>query len=301
MQKLDGWMFKPVSPLRLGVARALFYLWYLVQLIYYRPFAWTAVPQEFWEPSALMSLWMSAPRLSPTTNHLLFGILLVATLLASLGVKTRFSTTVVALVGTWYFGLAACFGQADFHLYPVVLISWILPWSSCGRAFSWDAKSQSRPCPSGSFRWPIRLAHLALLLPMASAGVHKFLGGWLLHPVSTMEYFILYKNTLHARMKHMYPPDFTLSALDYEVVLVLLAYATVTCELGCPLALLDKPKYLKVFLVGGLFLMQLTLARVFFIFPSFPWLAAYLFWVPWEKLWPIEPERSGCDETVASA
>ena len=283
MDALNRWMFRPVSPRRLGVARALFYFWYSVQMIYYTPGAWVSVPASLWQPVPLLSFILPftvayAPQV---------GVVLLALLLgAVLGLGTRFSTIGVAVLGTALFGLTCCLGSADFHHYPLVLISWILPWSRCGQAFSLDAwLRHSNLAESGAYRWPLRLTHLCLLLPMASAGVHKALGSWLSRPAETMEFFIRFKQVVHARLKHDIPLEITSWPLEYPLLLTLAAYLTVFLELGCPMALFDKPAWMKRLWVGGLFALQLTLATCFLTLGSFPWLAAYFFWIPWEKLW----------------
>lgn len=283
MEALSRWMFRPVSPRRLGVARALFYFWYLVQLGYYDPVSWLSLPESLWQPVPILAFIVPFSQTSASAIEI---ALVAAACTSMLGFLTRASTAVAALLGTAVFGLTCCLGSADFHHYPLVLISWVLPFTGCGQAFSIDAWRRSLDqSESGMYRWPLRLCHLCLLLPMASAGVHKALGSWLTRPAETMEFFIRFKHVVHARLKYDFPLEITSWPLEYPEVLASAAYLTVFLELGCPLALFDKPAWMKKLWVSGLFVMQATLAICFLTLGSFPWLGAYFFWIPWERLW----------------
>lgn len=277
------WWFQPGSARRLGISRALFYLWYWLQFIHYDPGQFVGLPASLWQPIGLVS-WLGPP--DPWCFRALNLLAQPLFCLALLGWHTRWTTLGVAVVATLALAWTQSYGYAEFHLTPLVLISWILPWSACGDAFSLDARLSSGSLPSrhpGSYTWPLRMCWLTLVLPMASAGFHKLLGGWLTEPEANLEYFLRLKFVVHGQIKAERPWSVMALPLQHAWMLTLMAWGTVFFELGCPLALLDRPRFLRPLWIGGLFLMQVILAVGLLTLKTFPWLGAYLFWVPWEQ------------------
>lgn len=279
-----SWLLQPGSARRLGVSRGLFYAWYAVQVVAYDPAAYARLPRELWQPVLLLRPFGQP---SAIVADVAVIVLLVALAFAAVGLFTRLATSLVAVLGTVSVGWMACFGAVNFHFTPLVLISWILPFSACGAACSLDALRGGSPPPAEdpAFGWPIRLAWLALVLPMATAGYQKLIAGvWLEHPVEVMDWFLRHKYWAHGRIKHQVPPLWTLLPLGHPWVLGTMSVATLVLEFGAPFALFDRPWWLRASLIGGLFLLQLTLAVVLVTLPTFPWLAAYVFWVPWQNI-----------------
>jgi hypothetical protein len=293
------WWFQPGSARRLGISRCLFYLWYWLQFSYYHPGEFAGLPASLWQPVALVQglgppepLWFSV--LSCCAHP--------AFLLASVGLWTRLATLVVAVAAAMPLAWMQCYGFPEFHMMPLVLISWILPWSACADAFSLDARLYPGPKlerHAGCYTWPIRLCWLTLVLPMASAGFHKLLGSWPTEPVATMEWFLRLKFVVHGEMKAQRPWALMAIPLNYPWMLALMAWGTVIFELGCPLALLDRPRFLRPLWIGGLFFMQLVLAVGLLTLKTFPWFGAYLFWIPWGKGQRI-PWGEGADQDDGS-
>ncbi|MCA9776981.1 MAG: hypothetical protein KC800_09705 [Candidatus Eremiobacteraeota bacterium] len=277
----DRWMFRPGSARRLGMSRALFYLCYLWQLWSLHPIAFVNVSGRYWEPVPLMA-WLPQPGLLQA--QIVFATAFFFGVTSALGWRTRISTIMVALLGSYCLSWLNALGGINFHAMPLILISWILPFSACGSAFSLDSTGAEDPPDSPEFSWPIRVCWFPLLLPMASAGFHKVVGQWFARPDDMIESFLRFKYYVQSPGQ---VPSQTLDILPRRGLLKALAYLTVVLELGCPLALLDRPRVFRIFWIGGLFFMQMTLAYVLSTLETFPWMGAYVFWVPWEKVWPV--------------
>lgn len=222
---------------------------------------------------------------------MIWSLASVCGVLSIAGWHTRTSTTAVALLGTYCLSWINALGGISFHAMPLVLISWILPFSRCGDSFSLDARGDE-PGDSPGYHWPIRVCWFPLLLPMASAGFHKVVGQWLDRPDEMIESFLRFKYYVHAKTKGLEVSPLVLELLPRKGLLKFLAYLTVVLELGSPLALLDRPTFLRVYWIGGLFMMQFTLAYVLHTLETFPWMGAYVFWVPWEKVWPVRSRET---------
>ena len=106
-----------------------------------------------------------------------------------------------------------------------------------------------------------------------------------------MRTFVLHKSYAQAAEKGLALPAWTLEVADQTWLLLPAAAVMVGCEFACPLALIDGKPLLRTSLIGGLFLMQLLLAVWLRTLPTFPWAAAYVFWVPWERALPGRRER----------
>ncbi len=197
------WLGQPGSAFRLGFCRLFFYGWFLLQLFYYQPTQFAGLPESWWFPVYLLAPW------GPPSPELFFactGFLFVSLVAACLGIATRLSCFLVAMAGTLVMGWTNCYGGAEFHLTPLILTSWILPFSACGDAFSWDSRWRAQGPPAHArYGWPIRLAWLTLILPMVSAGLFKVLGTWLWQPGQTMTSFVQFKFLVHAHLKGNLP------------------------------------------------------------------------------------------------
>ncbi|MBI1354912.1 MAG: hypothetical protein GC160_11245 [Acidobacteria bacterium] len=283
IEALRSYFLRPGSALRLGVSRALFYGWYLLQARVYQPARFAELPAELWDPPVLLRLF---PAPDAATAAGIARILELSLLLSCLGLWTRAATVTATVTGAYLFGVMNGYGFINFHCIPLVLISWPLALAPCGDAFSLDAWLRRGPLvrDPADYRWPIRLAQLTLTALMCTAGLRKVLGNWLSQPVENMRAFLLYKYYPQAAEKGLELPELTLRLLDYDGLLLVMAAGMVVCELGSPAALLDGKPWLRAGWIGGLFLMQLLLAVWLKTLPTFPWLGAYVFWVPWNRI-----------------
>lgn len=279
---LERYFTAPGSALRLGVSRALFYGWYFLQARAYDAGSYARLPEEWFSPPLL--LFAFGPP-DPATAHVTARLLEASLALACVGLATRAATAAAGILGGYVFGVMYGYGFADFHLSPLVLISWVLAFAPCGDAFSADALLRRRPLAAdpGDYRWPIRLAQITLVGFMFTGGLGKVFGNWLVQPLTNMKTFLLYKYYSQAGEKGVVLPEWTLDVADQAWLLLPAAVAMVGCEFGSPLALIDGRPRLRLVFIGGLFVMQLSLAVWLRTLPSFPWAAAYVFWVPWER------------------
>lgn len=267
------------SAQRLGVTRALFYAWYLFQVFAYSPVEYARLPESFWAPVKALRFF-DAP-----TPELMLALVLVLSLsafMACIGLFTRLSTSVTFLVGFFVFGAMNSYGKTNFHFSPMVIMSCILAFSRCGDAFAVDAfRKKSGGTGPVNYCWPSRLGQITLISLMFTAGCQKLSGNWLSQPIHNMEFWLKYKYFAHAKAKGIVMPDILLTVSDLEWLLGVMIIALL-CELLSPLALLTRWPMLRGGIIAGLFFMQLSLAVVLKTLVSFPWLGAYLFFVPWD-------------------
>jgi hypothetical protein len=283
IKTFDQWLEQPGSAERLALSRILFYGCFLVQVFLYDASSYATLPAELWRPTLLLALF-------PAPSEALFlgalHLLEIAMLLACVGISTRISCIAVAVLGTYVFGAINGYGHADFHLSPLLLISWVMALAPSGDAYSLDAWLHRPAVAKGrsDYYWPIKLAQVCLVALMGTAGALKAYGMWLSDPAGAMRSFLLYKYYAQSTEKAISLPTSVLVLADWTWVLILLGILVLTCELGCAVALSDRWLWVRIVIIGNLFLMQLVLAVWLKTLPTFPWLAAYVFWVPWERV-----------------
>jgi hypothetical protein len=161
-----------------------------------------------------------------------------------------------------------------------------MAFAPSGRVYSLDAwlGRKAKPDDRADFYWPIKLAQACLVVLMASAGALKAGGMWLSDPAGAMRFFLLYKYFAQSTEKAVTLPDSLLIVAHWHWALLFLGLSVLICELGSVVALYDGWPMAKISLIGSLFLMQLILSVWLQTLPTFPWLAAYVFWVPWERV-----------------
>lgn len=275
------YFFEPGSAVRLGVSRALFYAICLTQYFYLQPADYVQLPHELWTPPFV--LWFFSPP-DPTVFWYACLALQVVLVLSTLGIFTRVSVLLAAPLMTYVFGVVCSYKWISFHYSPLILIAWVLAFSYCGDAFSLDARWRGEGVEAdGEYTWPLRAAWLVLVTLMFTGGYHKLLGGWLWRPAETMEWIFLFKYYPQAAQKSLVLPGLVLTLTRWTWVLGFFGLATLFLEFAAPLALVHTWPKLQIILIGGLFFMQLSLA-IMGTLASFPWLGAYAFWVPWDKL-----------------
>lgn len=281
---LDERWFAPAAPDALGICRALFFATLLLRVApdVDSP-SWAAVPKVFWMPTdlfALLHLGVASPAVLATLDALWRASLV----LAFAGLCTRTASVVAFVLGVYVLGLPQCFGKIDHWSGLLVLTLGVLALARSGDAWSLDAllrrrRRAPRPAPSGEYRWPIELARLLLVLVFFAAGIAKLRQGglaWL--SADNMRAILLAPHYANDRVL----PDLGLRIAESPVLCAALAFATIVAEAGAPLALLGGP--VAGVVIGTLFAMQLGIATLLGVHGTFPFLACYVFWLPWRWL-----------------
>jgi len=112
------------------------------------------------------------------TARVLVQILIAAFIMAIVGLFTRASTLVVALLAVYWWGLGYSFGQAHHEKISLAFAVLVLPFSPCGARFSvdaWIARWRRRPAADTSpfAIWPIRLVQVSIAVSYLFAGASK--------------------------------------------------------------------------------------------------------------------------------
>ncbi len=268
----------------LGVCRAMFYLFYAWQCYLYAPSAYVSLPDELWSPPFLLSSFGAPNQVGViVATTVFYGFCLAS----AVGFMTRFSTAVAALLGGYLFGVINSYGHIDIHFCPMQMIAFILPFSRAGDHFSLDRLMRGGVRGEGHYQWTIFLCQLSLVSLMVTAGIQKVLGNWLEQPGHNMEYWIRYKYFADASVKGIELPGVLLKLTEYGPLMAGLGVFLLLSELGSPLALISRWKWARLSVIGSLFLMQLFLSVILKTLPSFPWLCAYFFFVPWTKIFRL--------------
>ena len=266
----------------LGVCRALFYAFYLWQMILYSPGGYSALPVQLWSPPWLLSVF------SPPSESGLMAISVtfyLSSFFAILGLFSRFSSTITSLTGAFLFGVMNSYGHVNIHSSVMQLIAFIIPLSHASDRFSIDSLLKALPLKSPeAYLWPIRLSQVSFVALMFTAGLQKLTGNWLSQPAHNMEYWIRYKYYADAAYKGIELPGFLLTLTHSHVLMMGMAVLMVAAESLSPLILMKRSKWVRIALITTLFAMQLFLSQAMNTLASFPWLCAYFFFIPWASL-----------------
>jgi hypothetical protein len=94
-------------------------------------------------------------------------------------------------------------------------------------------------------------------------------------------------------------PELGLRVAESPLFCSLLAFLTIAAEAGAPLALLGGP--IAGVIVGTLFAMQLGIATLLGVHGTLPFLACYVFWLPWRGMLAAAPARDGVGDAADGA
>lgn len=278
--------FSEGSPESLGVLRVAFFLTLFV-LAVNEPYAAsiTASPVSFWRPVWIISHLTGAPPAYPVL-HALELLWDAALLTSALGLVTRLSTAIAAILSLYFVGLQNSFGTVSHGHTPAVLCTVVFALSACADGVSLDAllrRPKRTHEAAARYHWPIQLVRTIWCIMFLSAGIAKLTRGgaaWV---------FSDNLATLMLVAPHRYPEAATASLTPglgtwlahSPRFCVGLAFATVTNELFAPLALLGGrwPRLV----VGFMACMQIGVYLT--MFENFVWLLPlYLAWVDAQSL-----------------
>jgi hypothetical protein len=278
----DRWMrfwFEPSTPVNLAVCRILCFGAFVVLHARYDVAAWGRLPDELWMPIPLFEL-LHVPKPAPEPLWLVSIVWKLALLTSCLGLFTRVSTAVSALLGLYILGLPHNFGYQDLANALEVFVLAIMALSRCGDALSLDrlicGPKRRAITPSGEYTWPVRCVWLMLALVFFAAGYAKLSRSGLEWIVS--DNFA----TLMTHEDHVGPLAAWGAVLArHSWACMTLAAATIALEILYPLALVSWRARLAI--VPGVFVMQVAILLQMDL-AFYPFLICTLFWVPWDRV-----------------
>ena len=287
---LDFW-FRPTKPIDLAVSRLTFFSGVL--LVYAREdfSAWAGVSRAFWTPLPAFASVGLTP-LSPAALFFVEAVWRAALAFSAIGLFTRASMCVAAVLSFYLFGLPNNFGHVYHFDALLVITAAILACSRAGDAWSVDAlmKGGKAREPSGEYTWPIRMVWVAMALVFAAAGIAKLRYGGLEWVTSDNMTIVLRRAAYHVSDAD---PITTLGLwiADRSWLSRGLAAGSLIVELGFISAVFSRTA--RCVMVPAAFLMLVGI-RVL-MGPTFGgFLVANVFWIPWSALgerlliWPAQ-------------
>lgn len=279
---LDAWRrawFTPADPRTLGACRALLYGILLFVVWDVHVHEWALVSEVFYRPIELFR-WTHLPVLPAGALQALEVIWKVSLATSALGIRTRASTWVAFLLGAYLAGIPNNFGKTHHSEAVLVLILGVMAIARPGDALSVDAWRRPGRTPSdGEYRWPIQLTRVLLVCVFVGAGISKLRTSGLDWVLSDNMRLLLIRHHL----SHAPPTDLGLGVASHPTLSVAVAAGALAVELGLPLALISARA--RAVLIPALLAMQVgiwLLMGVLFL----PFLAAYPFWLPWDRILP---------------
>jgi predicted DCC family thiol-disulfide oxidoreductase YuxK len=208
---------------------------------------------------------------------------------SALGLATRLSVAVAAVLGTYLIGLGDSFGKINHADAILIWAMAILALSRCGDGFSLDAliragrRPQSPPPkPSGEYTWPIRMMWLVMSIIFFNAGVSKLRHSGIAWVTSdVLATYFIHSNYGIGRPAGAPVSEWGLWFARHPAIYRPMAGLSLFFELALPLALFSR--WARRIVVPGVFALQVGIT--FLMGPDFLRFAfCYLFWVPWASL-----------------
>lgn len=274
--------FKPAAAVDFGLCRFLFFVGVLWSRIPGDAGAWGKIPSRFYRPIGLFDD-LKLPIFRSNTLQNLEYCWWVLLLMAAVGSFTRTTVALSFIIGLYTLGLPNNFGKMGHGDQLTILIMLIFALSSCGDGFSidrWFKTKRGQPPAelSPEYRWPIRMVWVLMASVFCAAGVTK------LHRVGlawiTSDNFEIMMIQAHYGLNRP-PTNWGLHLAHYPRLCNFLAGGAVALELLFPLSLFHRR--LRMVLVPMTLSMQIGIGLVMGIW-FMPFLRAYLFWVPWDRI-----------------
>jgi hypothetical protein len=243
---------------------------------------WGDIPDVFWDP-----IWLfDRAGLGPPSTHALAWSQLIwksSLVLSAIGVCTRLSLAIGALIGVFLLGTQHCFGKVD-HIDAVVpIVLGVLCVSRCGDYLSVDrragwAKGLGR---SGEYRWPLWTIWLLYGLVFLGAGISKLRYGGLDwgRDGEIQALLLSHAGSLGGEPWVNWGPVIA----GYPRICSAIGSATLACECMVIVAVIWPTVWTR--LVAAAVGMALLLAFPMLMGPIFvPLMATTLFLIPWHSL-----------------
>lgn len=281
-RRIDAFLFREATPQTLALCRIAVFASCLWIVANDDPVEFARLPGELWKPTSFFAL-LGLDQIGPQAMLALGVAYALALALAALGLGTRVSAPVAALLGLYVLGFTNNFGKIHHSTTLPAALALVIAFSRCGDALSLDARRSGRASePSPEYGWPLQLGRLVFGLFMFSAGLSKLLEGWLPPNADHFAYLFARSHAL-AEAKAVELPALTLFLARHAQLAAGLGALALLLELAAPVAVFAKGA-VRLVIVGGLLGMQLVNAFVLGIHRDLPWLAGYAFFVPWDTL-----------------
>ena len=278
--------FAPAPITNLAISRILFFLGLTLFYLPHDFSGWGDVSPALYQPIWLFDF-LRLPILSLPALNVVQAVWKLSLACACIGLYTRTSITVAAILGTYLLGLGHNFGQT-YHFDAILVIAfWILAFSRAGDGWSVDAARRaardpgSRPVEaSGEYRWPVQLVLVALSLVFCAAGTAKLRASGVQWFTTDHLAILLDRVQYHiSDAEPWFPWGSTVARIPYAANLM--AFSTIFFETTYPLALFSR-RLRPVMVMGGIGLILGIRALMGPTFENF--LLINLFWVPWDRV-----------------
>ena len=278
--------FQPATPTNLGVARCLFFLGLTAFYLPHDFSGWGTVTPVLFQPIWLFDRF-GIPVFGGDVLRVVQAIWKISLFCSAIGLMTRASLIVAAVLGTYLLGLGHNFGQT-YHFDAILVIAfWILALSRAGDAWSIDAlrdgarhRDADGPAPSPEYYWPVQLILVAFALVFSAAGIAKLRASGLQWIFSNQLAILLDRVQYHiSDADPVLPWSSTLARVPGAARM--LAFSTIFFETLYPISLFSR-RLRPLFVVGGIGLILGIRAMMGPTFENF--LLINFFWVPWDRV-----------------
>ena len=310
MKRLAAWWdefcFAPLSPQRLGIARALYYCG-LYWAWFGRPsilnpnyLSVVRLPHEYQFPQ---NVFRHLPIATGSDLDVLTLLLKIALVLGALGLLTRITSVLVFVLVFYLMSIPNMYGRVIIiHAIPVI-VTGILACSRAGDAFSLDRLIRDRwprwpltasePGPSGHYRWPIQAICTYATLSFCFAALNK-LGHTGLAWVYSDNLSMLFRANLQNQACIPLGGGGRITALanwfgEQRLLCKLLAGGVLLLELTSPIVLFLRG-WLRAAMVASL---VASVVSFYFLVGADAWpiVCALIFFIPWERVRELVARR----------
>lgn len=289
----DRLFFADADARDLGVVRVLFAAMLLaLSFVYQSDFPlWATVRPWVWAPVPAFRDWPIGGPASEGMLRLLLWTWRAALGFMMIGLWTRGSSVVAAVVGFIILGLPQNFGKVNHHYGLIALCLVILAVSKAGDAWSVDrlrrlardARGPFVPDPpavGAEYRWPMALMQVMAVMVLWSAGLAKLRSPGLVAWITTDN---LYYTIIRHFYTHRPPLQLGLWIVQWPLLCKVLAAGALLLELGAPVLLVLRGRW-RLVLLASLAGMMLGFGLVLGVLFIHFILALCILFLPWRRI-----------------
>lgn len=288
---LRRFWFGPQGAETLGFARLVFFalmIWFYFPLDYA---PWGGLTPAFANRPLFAFRILHLPIVSETTLGILQFVWRASLVTACIGLFTRTSVIVAALLGFYVLGVQGNFGKVGHGEGILILAMCILALSRCGDAWSIDSLirafrsrdpigQRNRPI-SGEYRWPIRMIWLLMSMIFLGAGITKLRWSGLDWITTDNLSTTILSHYYNQPVGNEWKSTIGIWIANHRTLCKVVAGLTILIEIGFPLAMFSR--WARAVLVPSAFLAQVGIYVMMGVaFTQF--MFVYVFWIPWDTL-----------------